>query len=88
MQTYLDVDSILESTNATAQDALDAFTNRTLLLNDIDTLSTSNSGVLEALNNSIINLQQQLQRALQAAASVSVQQSSVCIKRSVLVSLD
>ena len=74
MQTYLDVDSILESTNATARDAWDAFTNRTLLLNDIATLSTSNRGELEVLNNSIDSLQQQLQRALQAAASVSVQQ--------------
>ena len=73
MQTYFDVDNILESTNATAMDALEAFTNRSLLLNDITTLSSSNQGELEALNNSIDSLQQQLERALQAAASVSVQ---------------
>lgn len=76
MQTYLDVGSILESTNATATDALEAFTNRTLLLDDIANLSTSNQGQLEALNSSIYGLQQQLQRAMQAAASVSLEQKN------------
>ena len=71
MQTYLDVDSILESTSMTAADAYEAFTNRTLLLDNVTILSTSNQGQLEALNSSIDSLQQQLQRALQAAASVS-----------------
>ena len=71
MQTHLDVDSILESTNTTAADAYEAFTNRTLLLDDITILSTNNQGQLEALNSSIDSLRQQLQRALQAAASVS-----------------
>lgn len=73
MQTYLDVDSILKSTNTTVVDAWEAFNNRTLLLDDIVTLSTSNQGELEALNSSIDSLQQQLQRAMQAAASVSLQ---------------
>ena len=73
MQTYLDVDSILKSTNTTVVDAWEAFNNRTLLLDDIATLSTSNQGELEALNSSIDSLQQQLQRAMQAAASVSLQ---------------
>ena len=73
MKTYLDVDNILESTNTTVVDAWEAFTNRTLLLDDITSLSTSNLGELEALNSSIDSLQQQLQRAMQAAASVSLQ---------------
>ena len=71
MQTYLDVDSILESTSMTAAGAYEAFTNGTLLLDNVTILSTSNQGQLEALNSSIDSLQQQLQRALQAAASVS-----------------
>ncbi len=71
MQAYLDVNSILESTNTIAADAREAFTNRTVLLDDITNRSTSNQGQLEALNSSIDSLQQQLQRAMQAAASVS-----------------
>lgn len=71
MQTYHDVDSILESTNATAADAWEAITNRTLLLDNITFLSTTNQGQLEDLNNSIYSLQEQLQRAMEAAASVS-----------------
>ena len=70
----MDADNILESANATALDAWEAFTNRTSLIENITSISLNNQQELEALNSSIGSLQQQLERALQAAASVSAQQ--------------
>lgn len=71
LQTHLSSDNILESTNATALDAWEAFNNRTLLFEDIRAISGSNQKELEALNCSVGGLQQQLELSLQAAASVS-----------------
>ena len=66
------MDDLVDSANTTALAAWDALTSTAPLINDINSLSFNNQMELEALNSSIDNLQLQLERALQAAASVSV----------------
>ena len=66
-----DTDDILESANTTAMDAWKALDRRTSLVDNITLLSHSNQDELDALNSSVDSLQLQLERALQAAASVS-----------------
>lgn len=72
MQEYENIDDLLRSANDSALDAQAALTNRHLLINDISSVSVKQNLNLTSLNISIKNLQVQLKRALQAAASVSM----------------
>ena len=67
----IEADDLLVSANITALNALEALENRTSLIDNITTVSRNSQQELEAFNNSVDGLQLQLERALQAAASVS-----------------
>lgn len=81
-QTFIEVDNLTVSANTTATVVWDALMSRTSLIRDINSTYFNNQGQLEVLNSSIDNLQSQLERALQAAASVSVEDGFHVIKES------
>ena len=70
-QMITDADSALDSANSTASDALETTMQQSPIITNISEQSSTNEMRLTALNASIGSLRQQLQEALQAAASVS-----------------
>ena len=71
-QMFNDADSALDSANLTALAALQATTQRSTILTNINQSASANAVQLAALNTSIDTLMAQLQEAMQAAASVSL----------------
>ena len=69
---FNDADSALDSANLTALAALQATTQRSTILTNINQSASANAVQLAALNASIDTLTAQLQEAMQAAASVSL----------------
>lgn len=67
---FTDADSALDSANSTASDALETTMQQSPIITNISEQSSTNEMRLTALNASIGSLRQQLQEALQAAASV------------------
>lgn len=65
-----DADDLLQSANVAAVDAWETITVRTPLVYNITSVSRNNQLELEALNSSINSLQLQIERALEAVASV------------------
>lgn len=65
-----DADDLLQSANVAAVDAWETITIRTPLVYNITSVSRNNQLELEALNSSINSLQLQIERALEAVASV------------------
>ena len=72
---FNDADSALDSANLTALAALQATTQRSTILTNINQSASANAVQLAALNASIDTLMAQLQEAMQAAASVSLRYS-------------
>ena len=70
-QMFTDADSALDSANSTASDALETTMQHSPIINRISLQSSANEMQLTDLNVSIGSLRQQLQEAMQAAASVS-----------------
>ena len=69
---FNDADSALDSANLTALAGLQATTQRSTILTNINQSASANAVQLAALNASIDTLMAQLQEAMQAAASVSL----------------
>lgn len=73
------------SANITAHGTWETLENRTSLTDNITIVSRNNQQELEALNNSVDILQLQLERALEAAASVSACSTLILITCIILV---
>ena len=73
------------SANITALGAWETLENRTSLIDNITIVSRNNEQELEALNDSVDSLQLQLERALQAAASVSACSTLISVTYVILV---
>ena len=75
----IEADDFLVLANITALGAWETLENRTSLIDNITTVSHNGQQELEALNNSVDSLQLQLERALQAVASVSAHTTMISI---------